>query len=310
MQGKRWIKLMIMTAILLIPTTGCMKNTANTVAVDQTAAADKWQTLAGNSKIVQIADELYAAANVGNRQLAYASLVKLEKESKDPAIRTVGERTGWEAFDHSIQQAKKALSSSNLSAAYLEASRLKLAVDAIFQQAPLWHQYRALIQDDMNRLHQSWVVQWEDRPSAELAALQVLRVHAERFEVAALLERPEERVASFQDQISRMEYAIIYAAKSGEMNERSKALDEAWTLLQRSADSLFQDSSATKTAAGGIEPADLQQGIASMAVREQLTTMFIGAFVMSVLAFVGWRRYKFEESHGAAYPPPKSPWDR
>ncbi|MFB9329604.1 sporulation protein YpjB [Paenibacillus aurantiacus] len=308
---------LVLAAILMI-TSGCASDWVRTAAVHEKSESYA-NTATSGIKAIRIADELYDAANKGNRQLAYTALIQLERESKRTEVRAMGTSKGWKAFDASIQSAKKAFAQKpNGEEAYLHAARLRLAIDALYRSSPLWLQYQNVVQEDLERLRQAWVIEWEDRSSAELAALNVLRIHAERFEVAALLERPEADVTHFQELMNRMEYAIVYAAKSSGAKERNRNLDRVWLELQNSADMLFGDSSVTKPASGEPSeaaatdpaPARIMPLVPDMAAREQLATMFIAAFVMGILAFVGWQRYKFEESHGASYPPPKSPWER
>ncbi|WP_187434052.1 sporulation protein YpjB [Paenibacillus methanolicus] len=315
---RRTIGATIVLAAILMITAGCASDWARTTSVHESAQTYS-RNAVGGDKAIKIADELYSAANKGNRQLAYTALVQLERESKRGEVRAMGTLKGWQAFDASIQSAKKAFAQRpNGGEAYLQAARLKLAIDALYRSSPLWLQYQHVIQEDLERLRQAWVIEWEDRSSAELAALNVLRIHAERFEVAALLERPEADVTQFQDLMNRMEYAIVYAAKSSGTKERNRNLDRVWLELQNSVDVLFNDNAATKAASGelpdaaaaGPAPTRIKPMVPAAPVREQLATMFIAAFVMGVLAFVGWQRYKFEESHGASYPPPKSPWER
>ncbi|MFC4103700.1 sporulation protein YpjB [Paenibacillus xanthanilyticus] len=314
---RRTIGATIVLAAILMITAGCASDWVRTTSVHE--SAHTYARTVGGDKAIKIADELYNAANKGDRQHAYSALVQLERESKRDEVRSMGTLKGWQAFDASIQSAKKAFTQKpNGEEAYLQAARLKLAIDALYRSSPLWLQYQDVIQEDLERLRQAWVIEWEDRASAELAALNVLRIHAERVEVAALLERPEADVSHFQDLMNRMEYAIVYAAKSSGAKERNRNLDRVWLELQNSADVLFNDNAATKTASGelsdaaaaGPAPTRIMPPVPAAPVREQLATMFIAAFVMGVLAFVGWQRYKFEESHGASYPPPKSPWER
>lgn len=318
MHVRRTIGATIVLAAFLMITAGCASDWVRTAAVHETSETYAQTTDLGGNKAIRLADELYNAANKGNRQLAYTALVQLEREAHRSEVRAMGTSRGWRAFDASIESAKKAFTQKpNGEEAYLQAARLRLAIDALYRSSPLWLQYQNVIQEDLERLRQAWVIEWEDRSSAELAALNVLRIHAERFEVAALLERPEADVTHFQDLMNRMEYAIVYAVKSGGANERNRTLDRVWLELQNSADVLFSDGPVAKAASGELPEAAaagpatsrIMPPASGMAGREQLATMFIAAFVMGVLAFVGWQRYKFEESHGASYPPPKSPWD-
>ncbi|UVI32417.1 sporulation protein YpjB [Paenibacillus spongiae] len=249
--------------------------------------------------VVQLADRLYAAVNAGNRQLAYSTINRLQQAAAKPVIRQAGKQPGWAAFDRSILDARQALSEGKGNEAYLQAARLKLAADALFRKAPLWLQYREVLKNDMVRIRQAWHSQGVNPSEAALATLSVLQLHAKRIEIAALMGQPEKQVSALYDQIKRTERTLVLASNT---QSNKRLVEGSFSALEKTVDALFGSDGAA--AVDALLNSTLPQTIGeSRRGREQLATMYISAFILGVLGYVGWRRYRFDQNHGSSYPP-------
>ncbi|MCQ6558008.1 sporulation protein YpjB [Paenibacillus mendelii] len=295
---KRSIISLLFAALLSVAIGGYSWDKVSAAAEVPNSKSPDLTAARADALFVKLADQVYAAANAGNRQLAYSMVNRLEQAAAKPEIRNIGNLPGWEAFDRSLRDARQALSDDKGNAAYLQAARLKLAADALFRKAPLWLQYREVLKNDLVRMRQAWSAQGIDRPAAALANLNVLQLHSKRIEVAALMGRPQEQVRAFYDQIERTERILAFASSH---KEHKRLVEGAFIALDQTVEALFVTNAAVAEAP---LPAMLPQTIRdARRGKEQLATMYISAFVLGVLGYAGWRRYRFDQNHGAAYPP-------
>jgi len=168
-------------------------------------------------------------------------------------------------------------------------------------EAPIWLQYKNILDDDWDRLRQVWQTPSEQRIKAALGALNVYEGHTERFEVAAFMQRPEKLVQSFRDQIAFTEQMIRNSAAD---DRAAQAMGQIFTELKASADRLFEPPALEAAAAklASTAPMDRQA-----AANEQLTTMFVAAFVMGILGLAGWQKFVYEKRNGKVVPPRGGP---
>ncbi|MBO7744119.1 hypothetical protein I8J29_07940 [Paenibacillus sp. MWE-103] len=245
-------------------------------------------------------DAFYAAANRSNRQEAYVLLQRIEGLAAVPEVRGTGTPVGWQAFDLSLQAAKKAMPQKGTTTLwYTEAARLKLASDAVFRpKSPLWLQYEEILKDDAQRIRTSWQSQSEDRALAAEAAIGIYREHVDRLEVAALMQRDPGSIETVKERIGYIK-GVVTAVENGQMRPESvlSALDG----LTSAASALFRDPNeiGEAAAAEALPPGMTvgQQRHGSMLIGE----MFIAAFVMGVLGFIGWRKYRNDRNGSIPY---------
>lgn len=240
------------------------------------------------SKLSQLTDQLYTAANDANRQVVYTLLQRIEGLSAYDAIRSHGTEAGWTAFDQTVKQMKQEVSEKGTSQHwYLEAAKLKLASDALYRPTvPLWLQYEGVLKDDENRIKVAWQSQIEGHNAAARVNLNIYRDHMDRFEIAALMQRDETQIKGLKDQITYTE-RILAAVDGGTVKPQEVlyALDG----LDAASSRLFRLSDGQPALAEAIPPGttigEYRRGSG------QIVEMFIAAFVMAVLGFAGWRKY-------------------
>lgn len=266
---------------------------APTPAVENTAS-DKLGS-SPLSKLSQLMDQLYTAANDANRQVVYTLLQRIEGLSANEAVRKNGTEAGWAAFDQTVKQMKQRVSEKGASQQwYLEAAKLKLASDALYRPTvPLWLQYEGVLKDDENRIKVAWQSQIEGHVAAAKVNLDIYRDHMDRFEIAALMQRDEAQIQAVKAQITYTER--ILAAVDGRTVKPQEVI-YALNGLDSAASRLFRLSDGQPALAEAITP--------GMTIGEyrrgsgQIVEMFIAAFVMGILGFAGWRKYSIYRDEG------------
>ncbi|MFC5650786.1 sporulation protein YpjB [Paenibacillus solisilvae] len=287
-------------ASLLLLTGGCGVHDSDTAA--RVTVSDVLPDKPGTAlqQLNQLAEQLYAAANEENRQLAYSIIGRLEGVSADGSLRRIGTIQGWAAFDHSVKDAKLAIAQSGTSSTwYMQAARLKLASDVLLRpEAPLWLQYEGVLRDDESRLLQAWHTQLEGHADAAVVSLHILKEHFERVEVAALMQREASQLALLKGRIDYTERLLSFARGEAEMN--SASVPQAFQALTAARSQLFASQSNSATAAVQSAPGSIAYA-EQRAAGEQLAILYISAIIMGILAFAGWRRFAYEQRHGTPY---------
>ncbi|QHT60559.1 hypothetical protein GXP70_11845 [Paenibacillus lycopersici] len=288
--------------VMLVLTAGCgLATKPDTAALNTVAgAAAQASNTADLERLSGWSDALYAAANNSNRQEAYLLLQRIEGLAQAKNVRGTGTPAGWHAFDLSVQAAKKAMPVKGTAALwYTEAARLKLASDAVFRpESPLWLQYEEVLRDDAQRILVSWQSLIEDRGMAAEAAIGVYGEHLERLEVAALMQRDAGAIEAVRDRLDYIK-EVVRAAESGQ--SQSKAVITALDSLNASASALFRDPSLEGEAAlTEALPPDMTIGMQRKSAM-QVAELFIAAFVMGVLGYAGWRKYRGSQDAGIPF---------
>jgi len=256
-----------------------------------------------------LADELYNAANEGNRQLAFATLVRLEQAAKEPQVRANGLPAGWRAFDRSLQEARNVLERGKGSGIYLQATQLKLAIDSLEQPLSLWLQYQDVLRDDLARVRRLYSTPAIGDVTAASAALEQLRLHAERIEIAALMSKPPEQHEQLFAGINGLALIMKHQSevKAAAKNDGLAGNSKQTGMVQDSLSGLETTIAALFHASGWDEAATVSAPLTSAGqpglARELLVSMFLASLVMGVLGFVGWRKFRYEQVHGTRFPP-------
>ncbi|MBM7564515.1 sporulation protein YpjB [Paenibacillus sacheonensis] len=285
--------------VILVLVSSCSLNDKPNFTIVKSAigAAAEPSESAALEQLSSWSDALYAAANQSNRQEAYLLLQRIEELAATDDVRKTGTPAGWHAFDLSLQAAKKAMSEKGTTTLwYTEAARLKLASDAVNRpEAPLWLQYEGVLRDDSQRILTAWQSQIEDRAMAAEAAIGIYGEHLDRLEVAALMQRDAGELEAVRERLDYMK-EVVKAVGSGQL--RHETVNSALDRVNASASALFKDPSdeGEPAVAEAIPP-----GVTVGQRREgsmQLAEMFIAAFVMGVLGFAGWRKYRGGQEKG------------
>lgn len=246
-------------------------------------------------------DALYSAANASNRQEAYRLLQQIESIAAEKTVRGSGTKQGWQAFDASLNTAKQAMGQKGTTLRwYTETARLKLASDALFRpDMPLWLQYEGILRDDSQRIRMSWQSMTEDRGMAAEASIGVYAEHVDRMEVAALMQRSQAEIDAIEERIQYIKNTVR-AAETGQI--RPDAVITALDSLDATASELFKGSGEDKgqtTMAPAVPPGMTVGGQREGAM--QVAEMLIAAFVMGVLGYAGWRKYRGQQDEGIPF---------
>jgi|GEM_PF-5758671 len=115
------VRLNMLLALAVLLTAGGMP-----LHAEAPAAEDRPERLAN------LARDFYLAAEDGNRQLAYAVLLRIEEMASSDDLRALGNPDGWDRVDRAVAAARRALSRGREPGVWQEeAARLLLAVDAL-----------------------------------------------------------------------------------------------------------------------------------------------------------------------------------
>jgi hypothetical protein len=263
------VRLKVLLAIAIMLTAGGLPICAEAPA----AAEDRLD------RLELLTRSFYLAAVEGNRQLAYASLLRIEDAAESPELRAIGEPAGWSRIDATIAAARKALvRERDVSAWREEASRLLLAVDALAPgRESLWLGYGRLIGDDLDRMRRGW--QRGGREGAEAAAvsLRLMKERVERLEAAAALNRPLPAVMRLGERIRYAEKLLGAAAETGEANR--VWIEESFDAIGRAAEELFGPEAVRSSARPADDPSPAW--IAALS-----------AILCAALGYAGYRKYR------------------
>jgi hypothetical protein len=245
---------------------------------------------------MQTADALYEAALMdNNRQLAFSLINRLEQQAASESVRIAGNKVGWLAFDQSMREAQRALGNGKQGQAIDETTRIALAVEALAATTPSWLRYELVLEDDLLALRDTWLAEGATSLDNTLTALTTLQDHVNRISLAAMLANAGERVNALQAQIDLTQRAL----KAGSQNPQQTVYVEGTLLaLGQSITQLFDASGAAEEQATAM-PLDPigEQGNS----QRLLLTMYISAAVIAVLAYVAYRRYRYEQDKGKPF---------
>ncbi|CAH1218309.1 hypothetical protein PAECIP111893_04390 [Paenibacillus plantiphilus] len=304
---KSAIRLVMGLFIVLFVTAGCGNRLESADAALSSAGyggADKQQSGALN-QLNQLSEQLYTAAQAGNRQLAYTHINRLQLAAGKASIRRLGTTAGWRAFDNNVKKMRDILERKKAgSEGYIVAAKLKLAVDAISRpDSPLWLQYHEVLVDDWTRMRKAWQASSDSRMSGAVASLHVYRMHVERLEIAALMGHKDKPLMLLQEQLHHM--GQLLDAAYGANSIESYRILAAFSALEETSAWLFDEALAAEAELGAGIP--FHQ---SISVEEWLALFFIAGFILVILAYAIWRKYAYEQAHGSPASYQSSNWER
>jgi len=231
-------------------------------------------------------EALYGAVNNGKLEESRENLMEVEQQFRNLPMKEIATAEGIQALAQSITDMKRATSAvqPNELKWRTGAAALRLAADALVHpDQPIWHQYRTLIQEDIERMSRTLNQNGHaSSPIAEstLHAFDQLQEHYHMIRTAAMLQSEPwkiERSDSVVRYVSRIYHAVTPQAVhlQGTIRPLQEALYE-----------LFPDNNASSTTlvppVGGAPPT-------------WGWTAMMGTFIVTILTWVGWRRYKFKD---------------
>ncbi|KIL34813.1 hypothetical protein SD71_17515 [Cohnella kolymensis] len=238
---------------------------------------------AAYTQFLATVETLYDAVNKGNVDVTLKSLRVIEYRFRTLPMNGIASVEGVESLAHNISEMRRAVTaiSPNEQSWKAGAASLRLAADALARpEKPLWHQYRSILRDDIQALKKSL----EDEasagvfitPASAVLSLERLAQHYGVIRTAALL-KAEPGVVERSDSVLRYTQRMLKTDKP-----------DAGTLLgiipslESAMDALFPGAKHTTAL---VPPA---------AAPPWGWSAMMGSFIVTVLTWVGWRRYRAE----------------
>lgn len=238
------------------------------------------------------ADKLYAAVSQGNRLEASRSLRELERSLRGLPLKGIATAEGVQALGGSVAEMKRAWASATPDAARLEAAagEIRLAADALANpDKPMWHRYRPILKEDANALAAAVGDGTGFAGPDARSALERLKKHYRLIRTAASL-RGEPSA------IERGDSVLRYAEKILKPDEPEASLArELAPSVREAMEGLFPAEGRETAAPATFMPPSW--GFAAT----------IGSFIVTILSWAGWRRFRYERDHPPSKPPAQPP---
>lgn len=228
------------------------------------------------------AEALYDSLNQGNRLQAVRSMNELDDSFRKLPMTEISSSEGVKALADSITEMKRALASASPDSERLQqaSGALRLAADALANPAkPMWLQYRTILNQDAEELERALASQKDSVSPEAKKAFEELQEHYALIRTAAAI-RSEPYI------IERADSVLRYA-------ERLLAADKPQP-------GLYKDLGANvRYAMEGLFPAGSQQPaiVAPVMPSSWGFAATIGSFIVTILSWAGWRRYRYDRNH-------------
>ncbi|TVY04590.1 sporulation protein YpjB [Cohnella terricola] len=240
-------------------------------------------------RFLSTAEALYEDVNAGLMRSASQRLTDIEEQFRNLSMKEIATAEGIHALAQTITELKRtsAAVKRDITKWKSGAAALRLAADALAHpDKPIWHRYRTVLQEDLAKIGQALPKQTSvsgPAPRTAVAAFDQLSSHYSVIRTAALL-RNEPWIIERSDSVLR--YASrIYRAES----PKGELLQSTVEPLKEAINGLFPSNKEASTAVvppvGVVPPS---WGWSAM----------MGSFIVTILTWVGWRRYKYEEYSG------------
>lgn len=273
---------------IVLPLFLCIVMTVCSVTVAKAFPADPIGTGYANEsrnellRLDETAAALYEAAYLNNRQAGYKYVQQLERIVSNSDIRQAGQAAGWERIEDSISSIIFTLKNGKLTSDWLNpAAGIHLTTDALLRpDHALWLQYEKVMLEDLERVNRSWNRQTDDGATAARAAMNSFNEHLSRIEAAASMQRPIDRIDELRD---RMHYTNVLLEAGIKGQTKQDWTDNSIQDLEFAVNRLFDDGRSQEeepVAAPIGEPNPISW------------ILLLGAIIMAVLAYSGWRKYK------------------
>ncbi|WP_164472702.1 sporulation protein YpjB [Cohnella candidum] len=225
------------------------------------------------------AEALYAAALKGDMAELRKSVRETEQRLRSLPMKGVASAEGIEALARSVAVMKRAIAPVSANPANWQgpAAEIRLAADALVHpDKPMWHRYRAVLAEDVRGIGQAL----EDTGGIAKAkeALGRLQAHYAIIRTSVLL-RSEPYLTERADSVLRYAERVLGAATPD-----PRLLAGLVPSLQDAMEGLFPGQRDTQTAV-----------IAPAAGPPWGWSALMGTFIVTVLSWAGWQRYRRAE---------------
>ncbi len=235
-------------------------------------------------RFLSTTEALYDAVNKGKLDEARQSLTEIEREFRSLPMKGIMTSDGIHALAQSITEMKRTVAavSPNENKWKSGAAALRLAADALAHpNKPIWHQYRAILGEDIIRIGKGLQQKTSTDgpvPESALNAFNQLSEHYHMIRTAALIKTEPWKVER-SDSVIRYVTRIFRADPPNE-----DLLNGFIPPLQEAMDGLFPGGKEASTA---IVP--------PVAPPPWGWTAMMGSFIVTILTWVGWRRYRVDD---------------
>ncbi|WP_256757322.1 sporulation protein YpjB [Cohnella sp. WQ 127256] len=265
---------------------------------DQLTSIDKSSaTGVAYNRFLAATETLYIAVNKGDLEQSLRDLQEIEQQFLLLPMKEIATVEGIQALAHSITEMKRitAAVKPDMLKWKSGAAELRLAADALVHpNAPIWYRYRAILQEDIVKINES-ISQISQNAAASGSvsdavheAYNLLSEHYRVIRTAVILQSEPWKV-EWSDSVLR--YAgRIYDAKSPNV----QLLQSTIAPLKEAMENLFpfnKEVSTTIVTPIGVAPPSW--GWSAM----------MGSFIVTILTWVGWRRYRISIIHPESLPP-------
>ena len=247
------------------------------------AAVPQQQAQSAAQAFLQEAEALYEAVNGGDAAAISRRAARTEQRLRRLPMQGVATAEGIEALARSVARMKRlaAAVSPDPDKLRMQAAEIRLAADAIAHpQAPMWRRYGAIMLEDLRLLEEA--IADKASPADMRSRLQDMQSHYLLIRTAVLIHAPTYKVEK-ADSVLRYAERVLGAEKLN-----PAYVDGLVPSLRDAIGELFpaQDASAS-TPVAPLPTAGPPWGWSA----------FMGAFIVAVLSWVGWHRYRIMEPH-------------
>jgi sporulation protein YpjB len=239
-------------------------------------------------KFLSASEALYQAVNKGNLAAALRSLEEIELQFRNLPMKAIGTAEGIHALANSITELKRTSAALRPDERKWKsgAAALRLAADALAHpDKPIWHQYRTVIENDIvsiNKAMPQGTSVTGPISGSVRAAFEQLTEHYRVIRTAAMLQSEPWKV-------ERSDSVVRYASRIyGAESPSAELLLGTIPPLKEALDGLFPGKEASTAVVPPVNVVPPSWGWTAM----------MGSFIVTILTWVGWRRYKVDEYAG------------
>jgi len=254
-------------------------------AADKPSPADS----AAYGKFLSASTKLYEAVREGDETSAARGLKEIELQLKTLPMRGIATAEGIQALVRNVTDLKRAEASVKRDDGkrMVLAGSLRLAADALAHaDKPIWHRYAVVVREDLAKLKTALPERTGITGPAPREAILAFEALNDRYR----LVRTAATLRAEPWQIEKTDSAFRYADRIYRADSPSTELLRSTVApLTEALDGLFpqgKDASAAIVPPLGASPPTW--GWSAM----------MGSFIVAILTWVGWRRYRFEEATG------------
>jgi sporulation protein YpjB len=230
------------------------------------------------NELNELADGIYLKAKAGEYVEARERLELFADQMTRITYHGVTSTEGLNAFTQTVTDARKTYNRVKFSVdeGVISAAKLRLATDAlIHKNQPMWLQYHQVLDKDTNQLKEAI----QNRNSVEaLDSLKTLHTHY-------LIIRPSVLITREAAIVQKVDSLFTFLTKQL-TNEATNftELDQGMTHLDSVVDELFGQVNSETSA-----PLLMEQETTKW-------TLILASIIITVLVYVGWRKYKVQQS--------------